>query len=158
MQFVFLKLGMVIFLRIINLKEENTYLEDYVKLCSLEWGSPKSDDEVKEKVSSILSGDKVISVLGLVDDETFIGFISLFKYDGDERRDLSPWYATMYVKNEFRGKGYSKLLNDAIINEARNLGYSKIYLKTDLVNYYEKFGAKYLEDLECGEKLYYIEL
>lgn len=153
-----MKLGMVIFLRIINLKEENTYLEDYVKLCSLEWGSPKSDDEVKEKVSSILSGDKVISVLGLVDDDTLIGFISLFKYDGDERRDLSPWYATMYVKDEFRGKGYSKLLNDAIINEARNLGYSKIYLKTDLVNYYEKFGAKYIEDLECGEKLYYIEL
>lgn len=145
-------------MKIINLKEENIYLEDYVKLCSLEWGSPKSDDEVKEKVSSILSGDKVISVLGLVDDDTLIGFISLFKYDGDERRDLSPWYATMYVKSEFRGKGYSKLLNDAIIEEARNLGYSKIYLKTDLVNYYEKFGAKYLEDLECGEKLYYIEL
>ena len=142
----------------INLKDSKKYLEDYVKLCSLEWGSPKSDDEVKEKVSSILSGDKVISVLGLVDDDTLIGFISLFKYDGDERRDLSPWYATMYVKNEFRGKGYSKLLNDAIINEARNLGYSKIYLKTDLVNYYEKFGAKYMEDLECGEKLYYIDL
>lgn len=145
-------------MKIINLKEENICLEDYVRLCSLEWGSPKSDDEVKEKVSSILSGDKVISVLGLVDDDTLIGFISLFKYDGDERRDLSPWYATMYVKSEFRGKGYSKLLNDAIIEEARNLGYSKIYLKTDLVNYYEKFGAKYLEDLECGEKLYYIEL
>ena len=142
----------------INLKDSKKYLEDYVKLCSLEWGSPKSDDEVKEKVSSILSGDKVISVLGLVDDDTLIGFISLFKYDGDERRDLSPWYATMYVKSEFRGKGYSKLLNDAIIEEARNLGYSKIYLKTDLVNYYEKFGAKYIEDLECGEKLYYIEL
>ena len=145
-------------MKIINLKEEYICLEDYVRLCSLEWGSPKSDDEVKEKVSSILSGDKVISVLGLVDDDTLIGFISLFKYDGDERRDLSPWYATMYVKSEFRGKGYSKLLNDAIIEEARNLGYSKIYLKTDLVNYYEKFGAKYLEDLECGEKLYYIEL
>ena len=35
-------------------KFEKKYLEDYVKLCSLEWGSPKSDDEVKEKVSSIL--------------------------------------------------------------------------------------------------------
>jgi hypothetical protein len=50
------------------------------------------------------------------------------------------------------------LLNDAIINEARNLGYNKIYLKSDWVNYYEKFGAKYIEDLECGEKLYYIDL
>ena len=84
--------------------------------------------------------------------------ISLFKYDGDERRDLTPWYATMYVRSEYRGMGYSKLLNNAILDEARRLGYNKIYLKTDLVNYYEKFGAKYMEDLECGEKLYYIDL
>lgn len=144
-------------MKVINLKNENLYLEDYVRLCALEWGSPKSDEEVKLKVSSILEEDKVISVLGLVDNDNLIGFISLFKYDGDERRDLSPWYATMYVKEEYRGKGYSKMLNDSIILEAKNLGYSKIYLKTDLVNYYEKFGAIYMEDLKCGEKLYYID-
>ena len=145
-------------MKIINLKNSNNYLEEYVRLCALEWGVPKSDEEVKKKVSEILVNDKLISVLGLLEDDNLLGFISLFKYDGDERRDLTPWYATMYVKDEYRGKGYSKLLNDAIINEARNLGYNKIYLKSDLVNYYEKFGAKYIEDLECGEKLYYIDL
>lgn len=145
-------------MNIINLKSDVKYLEEYVRLCSLEWGRPKSDEEVKKKVLEVLESDKVVSVLGLVDEEELIGFISLFKYDGDERRDLSPWYATMYVKDKYRGMGYSKILNNAIINEARNLGYSRIYLKTDLVNYYEKFGAIYLEELECGEKLYYIEL
>ena len=145
-------------MNIINLKSDVKYLEEYVRLCSLEWGRPKSDEEVKKKVLEVLESDKVISVLGLVDEEELIGFISLFKYDGDERRDLSPWYATMYVKDKYRGMGYSKILNNAIINEARNLGHSRIYLKTDLVNYYEKFGAIYLEELECGEKLYYIEL
>lgn len=64
----------------------------------------------------------------------------------------------MYVKKEFRGKGYSKLLNNAILDEARKRGFSKLYLKSDLVNYYEKFGAKYIEDLNNGEKLYYIEI
>ena len=44
-----------------------------------------------------------------------------------------------------------------IIEEANRLGYKRIYLKTDLVNYYEKFGAKYIEKLHCGEKLYYID-
>ena len=42
-------------MKIINLKEENIYLEDYVRLCSLEWGIPKNDDEVKEKVSKMVS-------------------------------------------------------------------------------------------------------
>ena len=64
----------------------------------------------------------------------------------------------MYVKEEYRGNGYSKILNDAILKEAKDRGFNKIYLKTDLINYYEKFGAKYIEDLANGEKLYYIQL
>ena len=64
----------------------------------------------------------------------------------------------MYVKEEYRSKSYSKILNNAILKEALNLGYNKVYLKTDLVNYYEKFGAKYIEKLNNKESLYYIEL
>ena len=116
-----------------------------------------NDSIIESKKKKILSGDKVISVLGLVDSE-LIGFISLFKYDGDERRDLCPWYATMYVKDKYRGLGYSKILNKSILDEVKRLGYSKVYLKTDLVNYYEKFGFNYLEDLNNGEKLYYMEV
>lgn len=47
----------------------------------------------------------------------------------------------MYVKEEYRGRGYSKKLNDAILEKARILGYTKVYLKTELENYYEKFGV-----------------
>ena len=90
-----------------------------------------------------------------MDDNTLIGFISIFPNDGNERKDLSPWYETMYVKEEYRGKGYSKILNDAILKEAKRRNIKKIYLKTTLKNYYEKFGAKYLEDLNEKEKLYY---
>ena len=64
----------------------------------------------------------------------------------------------MYVKDLYRGKGYSKILNEAILKEAKNRGYEKVYLKTELENYYEKFGAKYIETLKSGEKLYYFEV
>ena len=87
-----------------------------------------------------------------------LGFISLFKYDGEKRKDLTPWYATMYVKKEYRNKGYSKLLNNALLKEAKKLGYNKIYLKTNLDNYYEKYGAVYIDKLNNKEKLYYINL
>lgn len=149
-------------MNIINLKENKEYLEEYVKLCLLEWGNYKDNDLsieiVNEKVKKIFTTDKVISVLGLIDNGTMIGFISLFKYDLDERYDLSPWYATMYVKKEYRNKGYSKILNQAILEEASKLGYSKVYLKTNLINYYEKFGAIYLDKLDNYEKIYYFEL
>ena len=64
----------------------------------------------------------------------------------------------MYVKDKYRGLGCSKILNKSILDEVKRLGYSKVYLKTDLVNYYEKFGFNYLEDLNNGEKLYYMEV
>lgn len=94
----------------------------------------------------------------MIENNTLIGFISIFPTDGEERKDLSPWYATMYVKEEYRGKGYSKILNNAILEEARRRGIQRIYLKTDLANYYEKFGAKYIENLSNGEKLYCIDI
>ena len=64
----------------------------------------------------------------------------------------------MYIKEEFRGKGYSKILNNTILEEAKNRGFKKLYLKTDLINYYEKFGAVFLDTLNNGEKLYYFSI
>ena len=64
----------------------------------------------------------------------------------------------MFIKEDYRNRGYSKILNSAILKEARNRDFKKIYLKTSLSNYYEKFGAKYLEDLNDNEKIYYFEL
>ena len=147
-------------MEIINIKSNDNYLTEYIKLCNLEWGSKKDNIEeyIIEKKEKILTGDKVISVLGLIDENNLVGFISLFKYDGDYHKDLTPWYATMYVKENYRGKGYSKELNKAILKEAKKLGYPKVYLKTELENYYEKFGAIFQEEINNKEKLYYIPL
>ena len=148
-------------MEIINIKNNDKFLTEYIKACNKEWGRKKSNKElreyIREKKNSTINGEKVISILGLIDNNQMIGFISLFKYDGKDRRDLTPWYATMYVKKEYRNQGYSKLLNDAILKEAKRMGYERVYLKTTLRNYYEKFGAKYLEQLNEEEKLYYFD-
>lgn len=99
-------------MKIIELKNNKTLLKEYVKLCNSEWGTKKSLLEmnlyIEKKVNKILEDDKVISVQALVNNDELIGFISLFKYDGDEKRDLTPWYATMFVKDKYRKKGIQK--------------------------------------------------
>ncbi len=64
----------------------------------------------------------------------------------------------MYVKEEYRGKGYSKVLNDAILKETKSRKFSTLYLKTNLENYYEKFGAIFIKKLKSGERLYKFEI
>jgi len=152
-------------LKIFNIKDKKEYIKEIAILTQKEWGSKTNSEEefntkVDSKISKITSSidNKHYCKLILLDDEKLIGFISIFPTDGDERCDLTPWYATMYVKKEYRGMGYSKILNDAILEEAKKRGFKKLYLKSELKNYYEKFGAKYMEDLKNGEKLYYIDI
>lgn len=152
-------------LRIFNIRERQEYLKEVAELTQKEWGKKviseeEFDAKVNKKIEKIIQNfdNPLYCKLILLDDDRLAGFISIFPHDGDERKDLSPWYATMFVKEEYRGNGYSKILNNAILSEARKRGFRKLYLKTDLVNYYEKFGAVYLDELRNGEKLYCIEV
>ena len=149
-------------LKIYNIKEKQEFLREVAELTQKEWGSKTNskkmfEEKINNKISKIINNfdNPLYCKLILLDNDILIGFISIFPTDGEERKDLSPWYSTMYVKREFRGKGYSKILNDAILEEARNRGFKKLYLKTSLINYYEKFGAIFLENLNNEEKLYY---
>ena len=142
-------------MEIYDIKEKPEYIREVATLTNEEWGG---DVETKiEKIKSRLD-NKYYCKLILLEGDILIGFISIFPHDGEEKTDLSPWYATMFVKEEYRKKGYSKILNNAILDEARNRGFKRLYLKTDLENYYEKFGAKYIETLKSGEKLLCFEL
>lgn len=152
-------------LKIYNIKEKQEFLREVAELTQKEWGSKTNSEEefetkINKKIFTIINNfnNPLYCKLILLDNDILIGFISIFPTDGDEREDLSPWYATMYVKEEFRGKGYSKILNSAILEEAKKRGFKKLYLKTDLINYYEKFGAIFLDTLNNDEKLYYFPL
>lgn len=152
-------------LKIYNIKEKTEYIPEIATLTQKEWGSQTTSEhefntKVERKISKIKNNldNPNYCKLILLNDSTLVGFISIFEHDADERPDLSPWYATMFVKEEYRGHGYSRLLNDAILKNAKQMGFKKIYLKTDLQNYYEKFGAVYLENLNETEKLYYFNL
>jgi len=152
-------------LKIYNIKEKQEYIKEVAILTQLEWGSITSskeafDKKINKKIERIINNfdNPYYSTLVLLNNKELIGFISLFETDGEERKDLKPWYATMYVKKEYRKNGYSKILNKAILKEAKTKGFKRVYLKTDLENYYEKFGAVFMDNLNNGEKLYYIDL
>lgn len=152
-------------LQIYDLKDKQEYLQEIAILTEKEWGKNNlSKDEFENKINKKIQKiknsfcDKYYCKLILVNDKELIGFISIFPTDGNARKDLSPWYATMYVKEQYRGHGYSKILNDAILNEAKKRKIKRLYLKTELKNYYEKFGAQYMENLNEKEKIYYFDL
>lgn len=150
-------------MEIFNLKDKVEYLCEVMELEHFEWGENPEvnlEQRLARKVKKFY--DNVDNIyfckLILLDKERLVGFISIFPDDCEECPELTPWYATMYVKKEYRGKGYSKILNAAILEEAKRRGIKEIYLKTTLKNYYEKFGAKVLKNITDEEKLLKFEL
>ena len=53
-------------MEIVNIKKDCDFLNEYIKLCSIEWSKSKTKEEmakyIEEKKKSIHTGDKVISV------------------------------------------------------------------------------------------------
>ena len=152
-------------LKIYNIKDKQEYIKEVAFLTQKEWGQKNLsandfNTKVQNKINKIKNNlnNKYYCKLILLRGSTLIGFISIFEHDEDSKPELFPWYATMFVKSEFRGNGYSKILNKAILKEAKERGFKKIYLKTDLTNYYEKFGAQFLENLNNKEKIYFFDL
>ena len=131
-------------MKIYNLKDKLEYLDEVATLEYEEQASNKEKDKKsrierkKEKICEAFNNESFCKLI-LVEKNNLIGFISIFPKDSEEEKQLTPWYATMYVKEKYRNNGYSKILNDAILKEAKNRKFKLLYLKTDLENYYEKF-------------------
>ncbi len=93
-------------MEIYNLQSKLEYVDEVAKLEYEEWANNKEQNKQtrierkKEKIRKMFS-NKSFCKLILVNNEELIGFISLFPNDCQEERNLTPWYATMYVKKEY---------------------------------------------------------
>lgn len=80
-----------------------------------------------------------------IENKECVGTVSLFGNDLSTRMDLSPWLASLVVGYDYRNRGVGENLVKHAINEAKSLGYKKLYLKTEnRGSFYSKRGWKYI--------------
>lgn len=79
-------------------------------------------------------------------DKKLVGTIGLWRSDLVSRQDLYPWLSALFVKKNFRGKRIGQELQHFLLEYCRKAGFKELFLYTDLYNYYEKTGWKYIED------------
>ena len=132
---------------IVSVRERPDLTDSAVAFFQRHWASEDSmavyDDCIRSSLSSesplpqwyvMLKDGKIVAGAGLIAND----FIS--------RMDLWPWLAALYVEEEFRGRGLGgEILRHARAHAAR-LGFDHVYLATDHIGYYEKYGFGYLAD------------
>ena len=129
----------------------------------------KCDWSAAKFLSGLLKENKFESTLGsegkiflMVDGEEIVSFATLTHQDCIEDETLFPWIGFVYTAPPYRRHGYCGKVIEHACEEARKDGHKTVYLATDHIGLYEKYGFIYMESRQdvWGEddRIYYREL
>ncbi|CAH1194271.1 hypothetical protein PAECIP111892_01526 [Paenibacillus auburnensis] len=123
-------------------------LAEYVKG---QW--PKVQNVVLPVIQeSITSKDSLPLTFLLLKHGVLIGFYQLIEQEYVTRKDLSPWISPLFIDRNERGNALGSLMLEHGRKAAGQLGYEKVYLTTDHILFYEKYGFREigLDNFEWG--------
>ena len=126
-------------MEILSVREHPELLERAIAYFQEKWASPESakvyDDSIRHSM-----GDGLPEWYLLLDGDVITGCCGLISNDFVSRMDLMPYLCALYVEEAYRGRALGSLLIEQTKRDARRMGFSRLYLATDHVGYYEKYG------------------
>lgn len=108
------------------------------------WGTQKIDgslDRAIKRFTESAQKNSIPRTLIALTNGLPAGMISLWQEDCEERPDLMPWLASLYVHPDHRNKGIALALINRLEKEAKKLGYNQLFLVTgQAAAYYKQRG------------------
>ena len=85
-----------------------------------------------------------LTLVALAEDEC-VGTVTLYKNDLETRKELEPWLGSLYVSPSYRKQGIGEELTKQAIEVSKQLGFDKLYLRTEeKADYYSKRGWDFI--------------
>jgi len=138
-------------INIISVREHPEYKDRAVDYFSSKWGIDRKiyDDSITDSLATanstprwylMLRGDDIIGSYGLIENDFMV------------RKDLTPWLCALHIEENERSHGLGGKLLEHGRREVAGLGFPKVYLCTDHVGYYERYGWQFfgMEESEFG--------
>jgi len=135
-------------MRVINLRNNPDYADQAIAYFQKIWANENSKMVYQDCITRSLTTDSPLPIWYLLLDiaDNIVGCVGLITNDFISTMDLWPWLAALYIEKSHRGNNLAQLLIDAMKTDAQAAGFKQLYLCTDHVGYYEKFGFSYLCD------------
>ena len=132
------------------------------KIAKCDWSAARFLVELlqKETFHATLGGAGELYLL--MDGENLVSFLTLTMQDSVRDEALFPWIGFVYTALQYRGHRYAGQLLAHAEAAAAAQGFSKVYIATDHVGLYEKYGYAYQENrMDCwgsDQRVLYKEL
>ena len=134
-------------MKIISIRENPTYTDQAIAYFQKHWATKDTMKVYEDCIKNTKGSESILPQWYLlIDGENTIGCAGLITNDFISRMDLYPWVCALYINEDARGNGYGNLLIDKAKEDTKKGGFEHLYLCTDHIEYYEKYGFEYIED------------
>lgn len=128
-------------LRYIDLKEMPSLTDRAAEWFHGKWSVPK--EAYLECMNAYLTGMTDYGWYLCLDGEKIAAGLGVIENDFHDRKDLKPNVCAVYTEEAYRGRGIAGRLLRMAVEECRKKGISPLYLVTDHVGFYERYGWKF---------------
>lgn len=130
--------------QLMYIDEAPEWLERAAMWFHQKWGIPL--EAYRESMEESLRTEQYPRWLVAVRGERIIGGLGVIQNDFHARRDLFPNVCAVYVEEDCRGRGLAGVLLRAICDSMAERGTKMLYLLTDHICFYGRYGWEYLCD------------
>ena len=106
------------------------------------WGIPK--EAYLDCMNAYLREKTEFGWYLCLDEDRIVGGMGVIENDFHNRKDLSPNICAVYTEEEYRNQGIAGNLLNMTVNDLGQKGINPVYLVTNHVGFYERYGWKFL--------------
>lgn len=132
-------------IKIEKVDKESIYLSaliDYARNCS--WiAGPHLASLLEQEVFTDWE-----STFIAIADERIVGFCTFMKTDYYPNNKYCPWISSIFVEEKYRGNRISQHMIETVIKYAKTCRFSSVYIPSDMLGLYEKYGFEKIDELE----------
>lgn len=128
--------------RIITLRERADLKDMAAEWFHSKWGVPR--EAYLECMNAYLNRETEYGWYLCLDGEKIISGMGVIENDFHDRKDLTPNVCAVYTEKEYRCKGIAGKVLDYVVEDCRKRDISPLYLITNHIGFYEKYGWEFL--------------
>ena len=126
----------------ITLRERPELKNDAARWFHQKWGVPV--EAYLACMDAYLSGKTEYGWYLCLDGGNIVGGMGVIENDFHDRKDLAPNVCAVYAEKDYRRNGIAGHLLNMVVEDMRSKGISPLYLVTDHVGFYERYGWEFL--------------